>query len=155
MTRICITGGPKTGKTTLAAQLAEMARDLPPGRAWDGGIRHTDDLIPLGWSEASQAAALWFDEPGPWIIEGVAVSRALRKWRDQHLGEPPPVDRVIMLTKPHQPLTPGQQSMTKGIDKVHDEIVGWLESHGVRVEYIPSSEHPTPAHQHPRMTDAP
>lgn len=137
MTRIVITGGPKTGKTTLAMTMPQPHDETGPCI-----VRHTDDLIPLGWSEASQAAALWFDAPGPWIIEGVAVSRALRKWRDQHPGEPPPVDRVIMLTQPHQPLTPGQQSMTKGVDKVHDEIVGWLESNGVRVEYIPSAEHP-------------
>jgi hypothetical protein len=143
MTRICITGGPRTGKTTLAARLdAEMPCDHNPCH----GIRHTDDLINLGWSEASEAASRWFDEPGPWIIEGVAVSRALRKWRDQHPDEPPPVDRVIYLSEPHETLTPGQATMAKGVATVHEQLADWLADHGVRTEY------PMTAHQVPRLS---
>lgn len=135
--RICITGGPRTGKTTLAEKLSaqhETCYGVFCPRI-DGPLRdgkrcgeplHTDDLIPLGWSEASQAASLWLDAPGPWIIEGVAVSRALRKWRDAHPGEPPPVDRVIYLTEPREALTPGQLTMAKGVATVHAEIAGWL-----------------------------
>lgn len=123
MIRIVITGGPRTGKTTFAG---ELAVDI---------VRHTDDLIHLGWSEASQAASLWLDEPGPWIIEGVAVSRALRKWRDQHPGEPPPVDRVIYLETPHEPLSRGQQSMASGVRTVHDEIESWLNDHNITTEF--------------------
>lgn len=134
--RICITGGPCTGKTTLAAQMAEIERDDKPDRPWGGIIRHTDDLIPLGWSEASQAACLWLDAPGPWIIEGVAVSRALRKWRDAHPGEPPPVDRVIYLTEPlnRGAVLAGQDRMAKGVASVHAEIEEWLVEHGVATE---------------------
>lgn len=99
-------------------------------------IRHTDSVMHLGWSEASAAAALWFDEPGPWIIEGVTVSRALRKWRDQHPGEPAPVDRVIYLDGPHEPLSSGQLAMAKGVRTVHDEIEGWLRDHGIDTEYV-------------------
>lgn len=138
MTRICITGGPRTGKTTLATQLwCENAHDADVGQfpTEDGCVRHTDDLISLGWSEASAAAALWLEAPGPWIIEGVAVSRALRKWRDQNPGEPPPVDRVIYLSEPHETLTSGQLAMAKGVRTVHDEIDGWLVQHGIRTEY--------------------
>lgn len=124
MTRICITGGPRTGKTTMALKLLY---DLP-----DGQVRHTDDLIKLGWSEASQHASLWLDEPGPWIIEGVAVSRALRKWRDRNPGLPPPVDEMIYLTDPYEKLSPGQLAMAKGVATVHAEIAGWLREHGVK-----------------------
>src|SRR5882672_2855933 len=54
MTRICITGGPRTGKTTLATDLWEED-DLPHGI-----VRHTDDLIGLhDWSGASQVASEW------------------------------------------------------------------------------------------------
>jgi len=126
MTRICITGGPRTGKTTLATDLWEED-DLPHGI-----VRHTDDLIGLhDWSGASQVASEWLDAPGPWIIEGVAVSRALRKWRARHPGEPPPVDEVIFLHTPHGELTRGQLTMAKGVESVHAEIEPWLREHGV------------------------
>lgn len=161
MTRICITGGPRTGKTTLASALwIDLA--LATGMAQDSGlrlVRHTDDLIEklkhLGkdaWSAASAEAMTWLDEPGPWIVEGVAVSRALRKWRDQHPGARPPVDRVIMLLHPHESLTKGQLAMAKGVQTVHDEIGDWLEQHGIRTEHLSTTN---PAHQHPRMNNAP
>lgn len=129
MTRICITGGPRTGKTTLAEKLQRngLVNDQTVAT-----LRHTDDLIGLhDWSSASQAASEWLDAPGPWIIEGVAVSRALRKWRDQHPGEPPPVDQVIFLHTPHGELTRGQVTMAKGVESVHAEIEPWLREHGI------------------------
>lgn len=143
MTRIAITGGPRTGKTTMAKRLvgdSSIADWGTPGACFGGPtraeqfVRHTDDLIHLGWSGASQAACGWFDEPGPWIIEGVAVSRALRKWRDQHPGEPPPVDRVIYLAEPHETLVYGQRVMASGVRTVHDEIELWLRQHGILTE---------------------
>lgn len=129
MTRICITGGPRTGKTTLAERLGA---ELGHGRF----VRHTDALLQLhlGWSESSEAVATWFNAPGPWIIEGVAVSRALRKWRAAHPGEPPPVDRVIYLEHAHEPLSRGQYRMSVGVETVHAEIEEWLADHGVVTE---------------------
>lgn len=122
MTRTVITGGPRTGKTTLAATLP-------------GPVRHTDDLIGvLDWSDASAEVARWMDEPGPWVIEGVAASRALRKWRDQHPGEPPPVDVVVYMDTPRVERTQRQDAMAKGVASVHEEIVAWLTAHGVRQE---------------------
>lgn len=155
--RICITGGPRTGKTTFAAKLFEEQRctcKAPPsfidGRTYgmhatdcddwlpeDIRLRHTDDVMQMGWSEASQHIAdHWLTQPGPWIIEGVAVSRALRKWRDQHPGERPPVDRVIYLTETFEEPTAGQRTMAKGVETVHREIEGWLAQHGVRTEFL-------------------
>ena len=135
MTRICITGGPRTGKTTLSGALYgdQWAADSDKC----GPVFHTDDLIgKVDWSAASQhVAEHWLTEPGPWIIEGVAVSRALRKWRDAHPGEPPPVDRVIYLTEPHESLSKGQQSMAKGVASVHAEIEPWLNEHGITTEH--------------------
>jgi GTPase SAR1 family protein len=109
--RILIIGGPKTGKTTLANRLG-------------GNVRSTDDVKDLGWSEASAEVATWFDEPGPWVIEGVAVPRALRKWMRNNPGQPLPVDKITWLSGAFHPLTTGQQSMTKGIETVMSEIVG-------------------------------
>jgi GTPase SAR1 family protein len=126
MTRICITGGPRTGKTTLATQLCATEYDR---------VRHTDDLIGRhDWSAASAEVATWLDEPGPWIIEGVSVSRALRKWREGHPGDPPPVDRVIYLETPHEPLSKGQSAMAKGVATVHAEIEDWLREHNIETE---------------------
>lgn len=129
MTRIVIIGGPRTGKTTLARELMESER-IAVGCSF-----HTDDLINLGWSEASQHVAdEWLTQPGPWIIEGVAVVRALRKWRDAHPGEPPPVDRVIRLTTPHVALEGGQIAMLKGEHTVWRQIEPWLREHSVEVD---------------------
>lgn len=114
MTRIAIIGWPGTGKTTLANEM--------------GGGRSTDDLIHLGWSEASEAASYWFDEPGPWVIEGVAIPRALRKWRERNPDKAPPVDVVINLTTRYRDLAPGAIAMGKGIDKVLSEIWAWLKT---------------------------
>lgn len=135
MTRICITGGPRTGKTTLASDIERCGVSAGLGtlqRPARWVIRHTDDLIGShDWSDASAEVARWFDTPGPWIIEGVAVSRALRKWHDQHPGEPPPVDQVIYLHTPYVTLSKGQGAMAKGVAKVHSEIEPWLRRHRV------------------------
>lgn len=99
-------------------------------------VLHTDDLIGThGWSEASAAAALWFDQPGPLIVEGVAVSRALRKWRAAHPGEPPPVDRLYFLAQPLERLTSRQSGMGTGCSSVHLELVAWLGERAVEVEH--------------------
>jgi len=152
MDRIVICGGPRTGKTTLATDLWEQ-NDWPHGI-----VRHSDDLIEelkhLGkdaWSEGSRRVTEWMDAPGPWIIEGVALARALRKWREANPGERPPVDRVIRLTTPHVALTNGQAAMAKGEETVWAEVEPWLRQHGVKVEHGTS----TTAHQDPRMIDAP
>lgn len=110
--RTLIIGGPKTGKTTLAAAM--------------GGGRSTDEVMGLGWSEASEEVSKWFDSPGPWIIEGVAIPRALRKWAARNPGQPPPVDKVILLRTPHERRTPHQIIMAAGIDTVLSEISPWL-----------------------------
>jgi broad-specificity NMP kinase len=126
--RILITGGPRTGKTTLARSLSPHARS-------------TDDVIHLGWSEASAEVATWFDRPGPWVIEGVAVPRALRKWLEANphvkVGEKwihPPCDRIIFLSKPHERLSKGQSSMAAGVLTVWREIAQRLHNLGVALE---------------------
>jgi hypothetical protein len=127
MSRILITGGPKTGKTTLAKQLSAQC----------GEPLHTDDLIgQLSWSEASAKVAEWMREPAPWIIEGVAIPRALRKWLAANpTGKP--ADKVIFLGKPWQELSPGQLAMTKGLVTVWKEVVGELVARGVELVFDP------------------
>ena len=62
---LIIIGGPRTGKTTLANKMGS------PG---EGTVLHTDDKIPLGWSEASEwIAANWLMQPGPWIMAAIGL----------------------------------------------------------------------------------
>lgn len=112
--RIAIAGAPSTGKTTLASSLGIAS------------VRHTDDVMHLGWSAASDEISRWFDEPGPWCIEGVAVLRALRKWRARNPSSPPPIDRLVLLRDVHVTHTRGQQSMAKQHEKTWAELEAWL-----------------------------
>jgi hypothetical protein len=121
MTRVVIAGWPKSGKSYAAAELGKSMGVEP---------KSTDSLIyTLSWTEVSSRVADWFDEPGPWIIEGVAVMRALRKWHLRHEDEAPPFDQLFILPAPKiSDLTPGQISMGKGIDTVFNQIEQWLGS---------------------------
>lgn len=128
--RVIIAGGPRTGKTTLAKQIAKRA---------GVEVRHTDDLIDTtDWSGASAKASAWFDAPGPWVVEGVATPRALRKWLARSEGKP--ADRIIWLGKAKVPCTPGQTTMGKGCRKVWDEVLPALWKAGVTIETDPHFE---------------
>ena len=118
--KIAIIGSPRSGKTTFS-------------NTFSGNVKHTDELISLGWSEASEKASLWFDDENIAVIEGVSVPRALRKWlaRNQ-TGKP--VDKVIILSHSFQELSDGQMKMAKGIVTVWNEIVKELLARGVEVE---------------------
>ena len=125
MKRIAITGGPKTGKSTLAVKLAAET-----GLAVTG----TDDFASLGWSEASQAVADHLGKGLPGITEGVAVPRALRK---ALVASPDskPIDKLIVLASPKAPRTPGQVTMGKGVHTVLDEVLPDLRRLGVVIEW--------------------
>lgn len=125
MNRIVIAGVPKAGKTTLA-----LRGDYP------GAVRHTDDLIRQdAWSEASAEVAGWLDEPGPWVIEGVAAVRALRKWCSWHpVGKP--CDRVLWLGEPRFGLAGGQLSLAKGCWTVWLGVRDELRARGVIVDQM-------------------
>ena len=110
--RVIIAGGPNTGKSTVADRA---------GAKFNRPVRHTDSLIKLGWSEASAEASTWFDIEGPWVIEGVAVPRALRKWLSTHRGHILEA-HVILLEEPLSPRTHGQRTMAKGVETVWNEI---------------------------------
>ncbi len=125
--RVVVAGGCRTGKTTLADKW---------GRDHGVLVRHTDELIHLGWSQASDAAAKWFDEKGPWLIEGVAAVRALRKWAAVHHRDELPCDVLVYLSRPLEPLTPGQQSMNRGVQTIWDQIMPDLARRGVEIKEL-------------------
>lgn len=121
--RICIAGSPRTGKTFLATRMGELLRLKP---------LHTDDLIGhLEWSDASLEVSRWMGLPAPWVIEGVAVPRALRK----RLAASPdrPCDVLVLLSNPWEQLTSGQIAMGKGIRTVLEQIRPELRARGVEI----------------------
>ena len=123
---VCITGAPGTGKTWLGEALS-----LTSGTA----LVRTDDLIPLGWSEASQAvAARLLTAREDLIVEGVAVPRALRKALDQ--ADERPCDRLVLLRARRAErgvASPGELVMAKGLLTVLHQIFAELVERGVEV----------------------
>lgn len=117
--RIAITGPPKAGKSTLAVTLSRVL-GIP--------VYHTDELKNLDWSTASEEVSMWFSRPDPWIIEGVTVPRALRKWKARHneLIEPP-LDRLVLLATPREPLLlQGQRTMATQVLELIQEYRPWI-----------------------------
>lgn len=99
-------------------------------------VRHTDDLISTHeWSAASLEASRWIDEPGPWIIEGVALPRAIRKWLERN-PTGMPADVLYWSSMPRIPLTPGQSAMGKGCDTVWDAIRDEVARRGVKLKFF-------------------
>jgi adenylate kinase family enzyme len=114
--RILITGAPGTGKSTLAVTLQKI---------FDYPLLHTDSTIDMGWSERSELVATWFDHEGPWIIEGVVVPRALRKWILGRPGETKtedlPFDKYIYIYSQRRALEkPGQKSMATTVRELSE-----------------------------------
>lgn len=118
--RTIITGGSRTGKTTLALTLP-------------GVVYHTDTLVDRPWSEQSDEVVRWLARPGPWVIDGCAATRALRKFLQAFDGHP--CDRIIRLTSPVVARTPGQETLSKGERKIWGEIAPELVRRGVLIQH--------------------
>lgn len=128
--RILIAGGPKCGKSTIAARLCDAM-------AGTGVLlMHTDDLMGDGfdWSAASLRVSEWFQSAAPWIIEGVSVPRALRKWFALRLdSQEKPADVVYWSLAHKVPLSKGQVSMAKGCQTVFEQVRPMLLARGVEI----------------------
>lgn len=88
-----ICGAPGTGKSTLASTL------------FDGGnydkVFCTDIFTPLPWSEQSAAVvglliALDSMPSHNWIVEGTALSRALRKFKNAGMWFKSDIDMILL-----------------------------------------------------------
>ena len=122
--RIVIAGGPRTGKTTLARQIAEAR-----------GLRHREgDYLyrsGVGWSDSSAQIAGWFAEPGGWVIEGVQVSRAIRKYFAAN--DAAPCDVLIWCTDRQHDWQPRHSPMEKACRTVFLEVRPMLTASGVMI----------------------
>jgi hypothetical protein len=122
--KIAIAGFPRAGKTTRGKNIALGV----------GELRSTDDLKKIGdWSKESEIAAAMFDEPTAFVMEGMVVPRALRKWLASH-PEGKPVDELLWMGDPKVPTHASQDAMGKGALTVMREILPELQKRGVKVE---------------------
>lgn len=122
--RVVILGGPRTGKSSLAARAGERY-GLP--------VRSADVLVGhVPWGEDSAEVARWFDEPGRWVIEGVSTVRAVRKWLANNPDKPFPA-AVLWLSQPLVAVTKGQQSMAKGVLTVWTQTLPELLRRGATI----------------------
>ncbi len=142
--RVCIVGGPGCGKSTLALATAkrmgvivlctdtaaQAARSFNPH-----GVLYAPDSFERDWSGLSAwVAGGWLNRPGPWVMEGVALSRALRKWRSSHPDEAPPCDKLIWCTEPYLELDDGQDRMLVGSNTIMAGLLdSWPELEAVTV----------------------
>lgn len=135
--RIIIVGGPKSGKTETSNALSKIIyeRTIP---GFTIPLRHTDDLIGKGlsWSEESLHVSTWFDDPGPWIIEGIVTVRALKKWLARSPIHEKPADYIFYAEVARVPLNLKQQALMKQCNDVWKEVWLPLLSSGVVVRSI-------------------
>ena len=98
-------------------------------------MRGSDELISLGWSESSEAASLWFDEPGRWLVEGATMPRAIRKWLARNSAGCP-ADLIVYVNEPVVARTRGQHIMALGCETVWREIAPELSKRGQSIVEI-------------------
>ncbi len=137
--RVLICGGPMTGKSTEAERLRALGSGLDLYMCTDtlrqaggrsvGKVLHTPSQFDNDWSGLSEWVALhWMTKPGPWIMEGVAAVRALRKYRARHGDDSPPCDKLLLLTKVRRELTDKQATMESGHSTMMDGLLdSWPE----------------------------
>ncbi len=145
--RIIAVGGPRTGKSTLAREYRwkgipvycgdpiSMVKEYEPGVTYLPEFEHLPEKE--RWSAGSEhVARAWFSLPGPWVMEGQIMARALRKWMRHEqesspaLGLPLPCDRIIVLTQQHMHAVtkPGQIRMHAQVMDVWREIAWRFEN---------------------------
>lgn len=107
--RVAVAGGPKTGKSTLAAGVT------------DRPVIHTDDVKHEQWENVPFVCIARVKDLDSFLIEGVQVPRCLRKGMV--------VDAVIWLSKAKATRTQGQQTMAQAVATVFDD---WRRSFNLR-----------------------
>lgn len=121
--RMCIIGGPQSGKSTLSTKYNIPVFCADPISLVKNKVKGVTYLPNMRWEDQSEYICKnWFSMGGDWIIEGVGVIRALRKWLNY--SDTPPCDNILFIRNSHpsiNELLSGQKAMYKSIDSV------WLE----------------------------
>ena len=123
--RIAIIGGAKTGKTYYSETITTGDQ-----------LIHADDSMGLSWSDHSEFISHVFDlENSDYVVEGLVVVRALRKWlKNNPKGQP--CDLVVYLEKPRVlDLSSGQKASIKAVETIFKGIEEELINRGVLIEY--------------------
>lgn len=122
-TKILILGVPRAGKSTLAEEL-QTKLDIP--------LVHIDQWVKdMPWSFVSDKVAEKLDTEGPWIMEGVAGIRGLRKWLLLHQGKPDCY--IVWLSEPKVKLTAGQDNMRSGTLTIFKGVKETLDFRGITI----------------------
>lgn len=124
--RILIAGLPKTGKTTLALRL---------GNSLSIPVRHADELNKThAWSAQSLEVAAWMGVRSPWIIEGVTVVRAIRKWMNSSRDKP--ADVIYWGSEPYLPLDDNQRRLGAGCATIWSGLLTELGKRNVEIRQV-------------------
>jgi adenylate kinase family enzyme len=135
--RYIVTGEPRSGKTTFSEVLRGHLGIVP---------RHTDSAFRLSrgpeWRLRgfSEHVAQWIDEPGPWVIEGVAAMRALERWLGRSPGAPCEVLWYLRSDGPARPESRRKDlsdTSPEHLQGIWELVEPELRARGVRILLVP------------------
>lgn len=144
--RIVIVGGPRSGKSWLAREIATETGCFrfcgdPRSLVKDpfAGVTYLPEGLAMEDESTRYIVEHWFTQPAPWVCEGWIMARALRKWRqmmDDIESQRPglvmqefPCDRIIVMAeqRPELELLGGQVRMHKAVMTVWNQISDYFE----------------------------
>ena len=133
--RTVIVGGPLRGKSTLARELRDRSGGDVPVYCSDprstvreplDGVVYLPEGLPFRGDHGAAAyvAKAWLTLPGPWIIEGHAMARALARYLRLY-PDMVPCDRVIaLLGLPYGVETTSQRRLAKHCETQWRNVAG-------------------------------
>lgn len=122
--RVAVCGFPQSGKSSAYPH-----------------ARHTDEVMHLQWSQASDAVVEWFkDKDKNLCIEGATVLRALRKIKKA--GKPCPIDKLVFFCVPLTPLDAHQRSLGGAQKNMLLELMAWIPAVELVVSNVPTRRRP-------------
>lgn len=132
--RVAVCGGPRTGKTTYATNLAkELGVYLAStGKRTLDPLLSTDNFMNVGWDNVPNLVIEALQDKEDFVLEGTQATRVLRRWYHRD-PDGPRLDRVIYFDRPWVTRNGGQEAMAKGVATIFREIRPLLEDLGVPI----------------------